>query len=88
MSNKLLQLNGVTKSYGKSLALNDITLEIEKGKIIGLLGPNGSGKTTMLKLINGLLQPTKGEILIQGESPSIYTKSLISYLPERTYLNE
>lgn len=88
MSAKLLEFSGVTKNYGKKVALSNVNLQIDRGKIIGLLGPNGSGKSTMLKLINGLLQPTAGEILINGQPPSFETKSRISYLPERTYLNE
>lgn len=88
MAAKLLEFSGVTKNYGKKVALSNINLQIDRGKIIGLLGPNGSGKSTMLKLINGLLQPTAGEILIDGQPPSFETKSRISYLPERTYLNE
>lgn len=84
----LLQLHHVTKRYGKHLALDDVTLSLPAGKIIGLLGPNGSGKTTLIKLINGLLQPNCGEIVIDGYHPSIETKSIISYLPDTTYLNE
>lgn len=55
---------------------------------MGLLGPNGSGKSTLLKLANGLLTPSYGEILINGQKPGITSKSLVSYLPERTYLND
>lgn len=88
MSAKLLEFRNVTKNYGKKTALYNISIEVDRGKIIGLLGPNGSGKSTMLKLINGLLQPTQGEVLIYGEKPNFTTKSMISYLPERTYLNE
>lgn len=88
VTNNILQLSGLTKNYGKKVALDSLDLNIGKGRIIGLLGPNGSGKTTLLKLINGLIQPTRGEVMIQGERPSISTKAIISYLPERTYLNE
>jgi len=63
-------------------------LTIPKGKIIGLLGKNGMGKTTLLKLINDLLIPTNGEVLINGEKPNINSKKSISYLPERTYLDK
>ncbi len=84
---KLVELRNLTKNYGtKKPAVDNLNLTIESGHIIGLLGPNGSGKTTVIKMINGLLQPTKGEILIDGSSPGPYTKSIISYLPERTYL--
>ncbi|MDU5408162.1 MAG: ATP-binding cassette domain-containing protein, partial [Streptococcus agalactiae] len=57
---QLLQLHHVTKKYHKHIAVNDVTVSIPTGKIIGLLGPNGSGKTTIIKMINGLLQPDKG----------------------------
>lgn len=85
---QLLQLHHVSKSYGKTLALDDLTLSIPPGKIVGLLGPNGSGKTTLIKLINGLLQPTKGEVIIDGYHPSVNTKKIVSYLPDTTYLND
>ena len=60
--------------------------DLERGKIVGLLGPNGSGKTTFIKMINGLLTPTSGEILINGFAPGVETKKVVSYLPERSYL--
>ena len=83
----IVQCMGLTKSYGGKLALNQIFLNLERGKIIGLLGPNGSGKTTLIKIMNGLLKPTAGEIFITGARPGIETKNRISYLPERTYLH-
>ena len=83
----IVQCMGLTKTYGGKLALNQIYLNLERGRIIGLLGPNGSGKTTLIKLMNGLLRPTAGDILIAGEKPGIGTKLRISYLPERTYLH-
>jgi ABC-2 type transport system ATP-binding protein len=78
---------GLTKTYGSKIALNRINLNLERGRIIGLLGPNGSGKTTLIKIMNGLLKPTAGEIYINGQRPGIESKYRISYLPERTYLN-
>ena len=75
----------VSKAFGSKLALNRVNLSVGRGKVIGLLGPNGSGKTTFIKLINGLIRPTKGEILIDGRKPGVYTKSIISYLPDRPY---
>lgn len=83
----LIEIKNVSKSYGKKQALNNINITIEPGKIYGLLGPNGSGKTTLIKIINDLLTPTSGEILIKGQKPGIESKKIISYLPERTYLN-
>ena len=86
--NSIVKFNNVSKKYGNKEALKNINLEIPKGRIIGLLGPNGSGKSTMIKLINGLLIPDEGEILIKGIKPSKETKKIVSYLPERTYLND
>ena len=85
--NELVKIEGLTKAYGTKQALNSINLIIPEGKIIGLLGPNGSGKSTMIKLMNGLLEPTEGSILIKGNKPGVESKKVISYLPERTYLN-
>lgn len=81
----LIQCSGLCKDFGRKEALKDVDLRIGRGKIIGLLGPNGSGKTTLIKLLNGLIRPTKGEILIDGVRPGIYTKSIVSYLPDRGY---
>ena len=83
----LIEIKNLTKLYGKKEALKDINLTIEPGNIYGLLGPNGSGKTTLIKIINNLLTPTSGEIKIKGNIPGIESKKIISYLPERTYLN-
>ncbi|MEE0452269.1 ABC transporter ATP-binding protein [Peptacetobacter sp.] len=88
MENTIIKLDNVVKRYGKKEALKGISLDIPKGKIVGLLGPNGSGKSTMIKLLNGLLQPDEGSIEIAGMKPSIETKKIVSYLPERTYLSE
>lgn len=83
----LIEIKDLTKKYGNKEALKDINLTIEPGKIYGLLGPNGSGKTTLIKIINNLLTPTSGDIKIKGNNPGIESKKIISYLPERTYLN-
>lgn len=86
MSN-ILECKNLRKQYGKLVALNDINLELPEGKIIGLLGPNGSGKTTLIKLASGLLVPTSGQITVGGNAPGIESKKIISYLPERNYLD-
>ena len=89
MNNGLyLESKNLSKTFKNTLALNDVSLKIAKGKIIGLLGPNGSGKTTFIKLCNDLLTPTKGNILIDGMEPGVETKAIVSYLPERNYLND
>lgn len=85
---KLLEIKNLSKSYGDKKVLKDINLVIEPGKIIGLLGKNGTGKSTLIKLINDLLTPSEGEILINGKNPGVESKKIISYLPERTYLNK
>ena len=84
----LLECKNLSKNYGKKQALKNVNLNIESGKIIGLLGKNGTGKSTLIKLINDLLTPTNGEIRILGEKIGVKTKSVISYLPERTYLDK
>lgn len=84
----IMECNGLTKAFGGKKALSDVSLKLEQGRIIGLLGPNGSGKTTLIKLANDLLTPTVGEIRIAGMKPGIKTKRLVSYLPEKTYLND
>lgn len=86
--NNIAEFKNVIKKYGKKEALKGIDVEFPKGKVIGLLGPNGSGKTTMIKILNGLLQPDSGEVTINGNSVSIESKKIVSYLPERTYLND
>ena len=84
----LVNIKNLSKSYGDKTILNNINLTITNGKIVGLLGKNGAGKTTLIKLINDLLTPTEGKILINGKSVGVETKKIISYLPERTYLNK
>jgi len=86
--NNILECKNLTKVFGNKVALNDVTLSIPRGRIIGLLGPNASGKSTFIKLCNDLLTPTRGEILIGGKRPGVETKKIVSYLPERNYLNE
>lgn len=85
---ELLVCKNVNKSYGTKLVLEDISFSISKGKIIGLLGKNGAGKSTLIKLINDLLTLDSGEILIYGKERGIDSKRVISYLPERTYLDK
>ena len=83
MDTWVLKAENITKRYHGTLALDGLTLELPKGKIVGLLGPNGSGKTTFIKLAAGLLTPTAGEIRICGEKISPATKAVVSYLPDR-----
>ena len=83
----VLSVQGLSKSYGRNPALTDLTLTLPQGKIVGLLGPNGSGKTTFLKLCAGLLTPSGGSIEICGHPVGVESKALVSYLPDRTYLS-
>lgn len=85
---ELLNIKKLNKDFDNKHILKDINLKIQNGRIIGLLGKNGMGKTTLIKLINDLLTPTSGEILIKGNKPGIESKRIISYLPERTYLDK
>lgn len=85
---KLLTVNGLYKSYDKKEVLKDINFDISSGKIVGLLGKNGMGKTTLIKLINDLLTKDKGTIKVNGKEIGVESKKIISYLPERTYLNK
>lgn len=83
----LFECKDLKKNYGKNQALKGLNLQIESGQIVGLLGPNGSGKTTLIKLANGLLTKNGGELYIDGKEVGVETKKIVSYLPERTYLD-
>ncbi len=83
----LLKCEALTKNYGNKAALNNVNIELESGKIVGLLGPNGSGKTTLIKLINGLLTPNSGTITVNGNKPGVESKREVAYLPDNIYLN-
>lgn len=85
---ELLECKNLSKNFDNKKILKDVNLIIPRGKIVGLLGKNGQGKTTLLKLINDLLTPTSGEVLIEGLHPGVESKRIISYLPERTYLDK
>lgn len=87
-NNPLVVCSGLTKTYGSFTALDHLDLTLERGRFIGLLGPNGSGKTTTIKLLNGLLQPTAGTVTIDGMQPGRGTHSIVSYLPDRACLDE
>lgn len=85
--NQILECNSLTKQYSGFTALSNVNLSIQRGRIVGLLGPNGSGKTTFIKLLNGLLVPSHGELFINGKKPGVETKKIVSYLPDKNYLN-
>lgn len=87
MENAVLKATGLVKNYGGTRALDGLELELPQGKIVGLLGPNGSGKTTFLKIAAGLLTPSAGEVTVCGRKIGPETKTVVSYLPDKTYLN-
>ena len=85
---ELLKLTGVSKNYGAGEVLVNLNMTFPRGKIVGLLGPNGCGKSTLIKMVCGILTPTAGQIRINGVPVGAETKAMVSYLPERTYLSE
>lgn len=85
---EVLRCEGLTKRYGRKVtALDNVSFTLESGKIVGLLGPNGSGKTTFIKIVNGLLTPDEGSVTVCGDKPGPKTKAIVSYLPDSIYLN-
>ncbi|MDF2820822.1 MAG: transporter related [Clostridiales bacterium] len=83
----LMEIKDLTKRYGHKTVLDNISLSLESGKIVGLLGPNGCGKTTLMKVLTGLIKDYTGTVLIDGQEPGVYTKSIISYLPDKEYFS-
>ena len=84
----IIEIKNLTKNYSKKTALDNLNLILEGGRVLGVLGPNGSGKTTLIKILTGLLRQSKGEVLIDGKNIGVYTKSIVSYLPDRNFLYE
>lgn len=87
MSN-IVEIKNLSKNYNKKEVLKNINFNIAEGQIVGLFGPNGSGKTTLIKIMAGLLKEYSGDLKIGGENVGVYTKSIVSYLPEKTYFNK
>ncbi len=81
-----IEINHVNKRYGRQEVLKDLTIQADAGSIVGLLGPNGCGKSTLLKIMAGLISDYDGEVSISGKPIGLETKSMVSYLPEKTYL--
>lgn len=82
----MIELKNVSKHYKQTEALKNVSLSLKPGQIVGILGPNGSGKTTLIKILNGLLRDYSGEVMIENQGIGVHSKSLISYLPDQTYL--
>ena len=82
----IINVVGLNKSYGKKVVLDNVSFEIEEGSIVGLLGPNGCGKTTLIKILTGLIKDHTGTVKIANEEPGAYTKSLVAFLPDTSYL--
>lgn len=82
-----IEIKSLSKNYKSHKVIENMNVTFPGGKIIGILGPNGSGKSTLIKMLAGVLQPNTGQILIDGEPVGVKSKAMVSYLPERTYLN-
>lgn len=82
MSNMLVKFQNVSKKYARQVALQDISFELPSRNIIGLIGPNGSGKTTMLKLMAGLIRPNKGAVMIDGKEIKGRIPEQVSFFPD------
>jgi ABC-2 type transport system ATP-binding protein len=87
LNENIVEARGLVKNYGNFRALNGLNVNVKRGRILGLLGPNGSGKTTFIKILAGLLTTSDGSVLINGKKPGAETKAIVSYLPERPYFN-
>ena len=83
---EILTIKGLSKRYGKSVALDKVDLSLPSGRIVGLLGPNGSGKTTMIKIVAGLLTANEGSVLVDGQPLGVESKKIVAYLPDKEHL--
>lgn len=82
----IISVKNLSKSYGNHLVLDNVSFDFAEGQIIGLLGPNGSGKTSLIKILTGLINDYKGDVFIDGNRPGKESKAAVAYLPEKTYL--
>lgn len=87
MSN-IIEIENLKKAYGNTVVLDGISFSLGKGEIVGLLGPNGSGKTSLIKIITGLIKDYEGQVHIESNKPGVQSKSIVAYLPDKSYLPE
>ena len=85
-STPIIDVKNLHKSYGKNQVLNGVSVSLKPGQIIGLLGPNGCGKTSLIKILTGLINDYEGDVNVGGFKPGVESKSMVAYLPEKTYL--
>lgn len=85
MSTPILQARNLNKSFGGTPALQDLNLDIWPGQVVGLLGENGCGKTTLMKIFAGVLQGYRGDVKIAGMKPGAETKALLAFLPDESF---
>ncbi|NMP36810.1 MAG: ABC transporter ATP-binding protein [Clostridiales bacterium] len=88
MEGNLVRIEGLYKDYDGHGVLDGVSFTLDAGHVVGLLGPNGCGKTTLIKIMTGLIHDYSGSVLIGGQAPGEYTKGIVAYLPEKTYLHD
>ncbi len=88
MSEKIIEVQYLSKSYGNQIVLNDLSFSLPQGEIIGLFGPNGCGKTTLMKILTGLIHDYSGDVKVNGFTPGSKTKAVTAYLPEQTFVHD
>ena len=81
-SGAAIEIRGVTKSFGDNVAVRDLSLTVPRGSVYGFIGPNGSGKTTTLRMTMNILLPDRGDIIVLGERSTAAARDRVSYLPE------
>ncbi|NLA76464.1 MAG: ABC transporter ATP-binding protein [Clostridiales bacterium] len=88
MEGNLVKVDGLFKSYDDHTVLSNVSFVLDTGHVVGLLGPNGCGKTSLIKIMTGLIHDYSGNVRIGGQAPGEFTKGIVAYLPEKTYLHD
>lgn len=83
---EILTVKGLDKNFGRKKVLNNLAFSLNTGRVVGLMGPNTAGKTTLIKILSGLYRPTSGHILIDGQPVGHKTRKIVSYMPDRNHL--